>query len=191
MPWIIDYETVLEHMRSRQFKCLYYNSGAFGFPEPMPTRTLAWIGPADPTIKPAAKPFTRQVAEPYEQTLAQMALKLWQEVLPGRVWLMPMSHWSYELSHGSREWMPALIENLDLDPGLLENRTNAAAIEFSPEETEPFEFFVGRLLMMLSSSDFMIAFPGRDTLCTLHHHKQLWWTTTDEAVIEAVERIVK
>jgi hypothetical protein len=187
LPWIIEYAAVLEQMRSRNFKCLYYNSGAFGFADPAGTKTLAWVGPDDPTIKPAAKPFTRRVAEPFDLTLAKMAAKLWREKLPGRAWLMPMSHWSFELTHGSREWMPALIENLDLDPGLLQNRNNAAAIEFGPEETPLFQHFVGRLLLMLQSSDFMIAFPGRPALCTLHHHKQLWWTTTDDAVIEAVE----
>jgi hypothetical protein len=187
VPWIIDYETVLHQMKSQDFKCLYYNSGAFGFPETSLTRTLAWSGPEDPTVKPAARELMRAVAPPYESNLAGMAAKLWRQQLPGRAWLMPMSHWSYELSHGSREWMPALIESLDLDPGLLENRNNAAAIEFSTAEAELFTHFVGRLLLMLNNSDFMIAFPGRPTLCTVHHHKQLWWTTTDEAVLEAVE----
>jgi hypothetical protein len=189
VPWIIDYETVLQQMKSQGFKCLYYNSGAFGFPETALTRTLAWTGPEDPTVKPAARELMRPVGPPYETNLATMAAKLWQQKLLGRAWLMPMSHWSYELSHGSREWMPALIENLDVDPGLLENRNNAAAIEFGAEEIEPFTHFVGRLLLMLNNSDFMIAFPGRGTLCTVHHHKQLWWTTTDDAVLEAVEEL--
>ena len=189
MPWIIDYQMVLEQMRSQKFKCHYYNSGAFGFPDLSMTRTLAWVGPEDPTIKPSARPFIRQVAEPYEETLAAMATKLWLEQLPGRAWVMPMSHWAYELSHGSREWMPALVEGLDVDPGLLQTRNNAAAIEFAPSEPQRFEHFVGRLLMLLNGSDFMIAFPGRSTLCTLHHHKQLWWTTTNEPVIEAVEEM--
>ena len=190
MPWIIDYPTVLEQMRSQQFKCLYYNSGAFGFADPVGTKTLAWIGPEDSTIKPMAKPFTRRVAEPYDLTLASLATKLWKEKLPGKVWLMPMSHWHYELTHGCREWMPALVENLGLDPGLLENRNNGAAIEFAAGEVELFEHFVGRLLLMLQASDFMIAFPGRQTLCTIHHHKQLWWTTTEEDVIDAIEALV-
>jgi hypothetical protein len=202
LPWIIDYEMVLEQMRAQKFKCHYYNSGAFGFADagpaaatpaapaaPAAPRTLAWIGPDDPTIKPAARALTRPVPSPYEQTLARLASRLWQQCLPGRVWIMPMSHWAYELSHGSREWMPALIENLDLDPGLLETRNNAAAIEFGATETPRFEHFAERLLMMLTSSDFMIAFPGRPALCTLHHHKQLWWTTTDDHVLTAVDSL--
>jgi hypothetical protein len=191
LPWIIDYEMVLEQMRSQQFRCHYYNSGAFGFPDPSRTRTIAWVGPDDPTIKPAARSLTRPVPEPYEENLATLATDLWQRRLPGRAWVMPMSHWAYELSHGSRDWLPALIENLDLDPGLLEGRNNAAAIEFGPTETERFNHLVRRLLLMLTGSDFMIAFPGRPVLCALHHHKQLWWTTTDEKIIAAAEEMVK
>jgi hypothetical protein len=56
---------------------------------------------------------------------------------------------------------------------------------------EPFEHCVERLLMMLMSSDFMISFPGKPVLCTLHHHKQLWWMSTDAKVIEAVEELAK
>src|SRR5258706_14224959 len=166
---------VLEQMRSQGFKCNYYNSGAFGFADSSATKTLAWIGQEDSTIKPAARPFVRAVTEPWEPTLAAMAAKVWQEQLPGRVWAMPMSHWAHELNHGSREWMPALLENLELDPGLLQNRNNAAAIEFGAAEVEPFTHFTERLLMMLHTGDFMLAFPGRPVLCTLHHHKQLWW----------------
>src|SRR5437867_4066686 len=109
MPWIIDYEMVLEQMRSQQFKCHYYNSGAFGFADGATTHTLAWVGPDDSSIKPTARPFVRLVPEPYEPTLATMAARLWREQLPGRIWAMPMSHWAYELSHGSRDWMPALL----------------------------------------------------------------------------------
>ena len=191
MPWIIDYTTVLGQMTSQQFKCLYYNGGAFGFAETALTRTLAWIGADDPTIKPAARELTRLVPEPYEANLATMATALWQAELPGRAWLMPKSHWAFELGHGSHEWLPALVESLGLDAGLLENRNNAAAIEFAAEEAEPFRHFVERLLMLLSGSDFTIAFPGRNTLCTLHHHKQLWWTTTEAVVFDAVETMVK
>lgn len=191
MPWIIDYPMVLEQMKGQGFKSLYYNSGAFGFAEPAEVQTVAWVGPDDASIRPAAQPLIRRVAEPYEDRLAHMAGQLWQKAIGGRAWVMPMSHWAYELDHGSRDWMPALIENLDLDPGLLANRNNGAAIEFSPGEVEPFEHCVERLLMMLMSSDFMIAFPGKSVLCTLHHHKQLWWMSTDAKVIEAVEELAK
>lgn len=183
---MIEYSAVLEKMSPPQFKCHYYNSGAFGFPESANARTLAWIGPEDSTIRPEAQVLTRRVVPPYEATLAKMATRLWQDQIGGRAWVMPKSHWAFELGHGSREWMPALIDGLGLDFGLLENKTNAAAIEFTANEPEPFERFLAGLLTLLHGSDFMIAFPGRGILCTLHHHKQLWWTTTEKKVIEAV-----
>ena len=86
-------------------------------------------------------------------------IRAWQELLPGRVWVMPMSHWSYELDFGSREWMPALLESIGLDPGQLLTRNNAAAIEFTPNEIPALEHFAAGLLQMLVASDFAIAFP--------------------------------
>ena len=191
MPWIIEYDCVLEQMRQHGLKCNYHNSGAFAFPEPKDVRTLGWVGPPDETIRPQVRPLTRQVGEPYEENLARLCTGVWQTNFPGRVWAMPMSHWSYELNYGSRDWMPALIENVELDPGLLEGRNNAAAIEFSAEEGPLLQHFVQRLLEMLLGSDFMLAFVGRPVLCTVHHHKQLWWQTTEGGVLAALEGAVK
>jgi hypothetical protein len=189
MPWIIDYTLVTDHLTRLGLKCNYYNSGAFGFADPAGAKHVAWIGPEDTTIRPAARPFVRQIAPPYEPTLATLATGAWQSHFPGRVWAMPMSHWAYELDYGSRDWMPALIEHVGVDPGLLQNRNNAAAIEFGPHEARQFTHFAQRLLEMLLSSDFMLAFLGPPTpvLCTLHHHKQLWWTSKDDAVLAALD----
>jgi hypothetical protein len=41
---------------------------------------------------------------------------------------------------------------------------------------------------MLTASDFAIAFPRRAVLCTLHHHKQLWWQTTDTGLADALRK---
>jgi hypothetical protein len=190
MPWIIDYDIVTERMREQRLKCNYYNSGAFGFADPAGVRHLGWIGPDDPTIRPAARAFTRPVPPPYEQNLADRFVRAWREHFPGRVWAMPMSHWAYELDFGSRDWMPALIEHIGVDPGLLEGRNNAAAIEFGPADAEHLHHFVKRLLENLMSSDFMLAFVGQPILCTLHHHKQLWWTVRGDEVIEKLESIL-
>jgi hypothetical protein len=191
MPWIIDYDIVTEHMQKQKLKCNYYNSGAFGFADPAGVKHLGWIGPDDPTIRPAARELTRPVPAPYEENLADRLTRAWQKLLPGRVWAMPMSHWAYELAYGSRDWMPALIEHIDLDPGLLEGRNNAAAIEFAPTESHHFKHFTQRLLEMLLGSDFMLAFlgPKDPVLCTLHHHKQLWWTLKDETTLAALDAL--
>jgi hypothetical protein len=184
MPWIIDYEVVVEQMRRQKLKCNYYNSGAFGFADPRGVQHVGWIGPDDPTLRPAAREVAQAVAPPYEANLAELLTKTWLEHFPGRVWAMPMSHWAYELDYGSRDWLPALIEHIDLDPGLLQTRNNGAAIEFATNESHHFRHFTQRLLEMLMASDFMLAFIGQPILCTLHHHKQLWWSTTDQKVVK-------
>lgn len=188
MPWIIDYSVVLDQMRQHRFKSLYYNSGAFGFPPEAQPQTIGWIGPEDSTIKPEMLALAKKILPPHEENLAKLLIRAWQELLPGKIWVMPMSHWSYELDFGSREWMPALLESIGLDPGQLSTRNNAAAIEFAQTESAAVEHFTQRLLQMLTASDFAIAFPRRPVLCSLHHHKQLWWQTTDPAVAESLRQ---
>jgi len=191
MPWIIDYAIVVEQMKLQKLKCNYYNSGAFAFADPADVRFVGWIGADDPTLRPAAREMARSVPPPYEENLADLITRTWLDHFPGRLWAMPMSHWAYELDYGSRDWMPALIEHIDLDPGLLQGRNNAAAIEFSVNEAHHFRHFTQRLLEMLLSSDFMLAFVGQPLLCTLHHHKQLWWTTNDTNAVEVLENAVR
>ena len=38
----------------------------------------------------------------------------------------------------------------------------------------------------LRFSDFLLAFPDRPALCTVHHHEQVWWQTTYEALARAL-----
>ena len=171
-------------------RSLYYNSGVFGFPADVPARSLGWIGPPDETIRESAKPLVRQISEPYEANLTDLLVKAWKEILPGRIWVMPASHWAYELDFGSKEWMPALLEGIGVDPGLLQHRTTAAAIEFAPEEFPALSHFTLRLLEMLQASDFAIAFPHRKVVCSIHHHRQLWWTSAEDAVSDALDKLV-
>ena len=189
MAWIVDYVQVLEQMTGQGLRSLYFNSGAFGFPEGAATESVGWVGPPDASLRPAAQAIARHVPPPYEQHLASLLVRAWQDHLPGKVWLMPKSHWAYELDYGSPEWMPALLENAGIDAGQLQPRTNAAAIEFNPSEAEPFSRIVQGLLRMLLGSDFAVAFPGRPVVCTLHHHKQVWWTSTDRALIQTLDRM--
>jgi hypothetical protein len=182
MPTIVDYPIVLERMEGEGFRCLYHNSGAFGFVDEDGTESVGWIGAADETIKPAARVLAREVPPPIEENLTVLAMRVWREHLPGSVWVMPKSHWAYELEFGSREWMEALLEKIGIDPALLSERNNAAAIEFEADETEQFQLFLRQLLTKLAGSDFFLAFPGRRTICTVHNHKQLWWTTGDESI---------
>src|SRR4051794_24058408 len=100
VPWIIDYSVVLEQMRGQRFKSLYYNSGAFGFPPDVATEIVGWIGPPDETIRAEARAMTVAVPAPFESNLARLLASAWQERLPSRAWVMPMSHWAFELDHG-------------------------------------------------------------------------------------------
>jgi hypothetical protein len=96
----------------------------------------------------------------------------------GSAWVMPKSHWAYELMFGSAEWMPQLLREAGLSPEDLSRRHDGSAVEFSPGEEALFERLLAGLLGRLLGSDFLVAWPGRQIVCTVHHHKQLWWTTT-------------
>lgn len=187
MPRMLAYDVLQAEMDRQHFRSLYYNSGAFGFPNRSQVRTVAWIGPEDPTIRPAAIPFVRRVGPPYESVLAEMAVSVWRDMLPGPLWLMPMSHWAFELGHGSRAWLPQVLQSIGVDPAPLDSQTTGSPIEFAPGEIEPLRVLTQQLLEHLTGSDFMLVFPSRPVLCTLHHHKQLWWQTTDLALYQILE----
>lgn len=190
LPWIVDYEQVLSQMKGQGLRCLYYNSGAFGFADGAAVHSLGWIGPEDSSLRPSARELAVQVDSPHEATLSELTVRAWQDDLPGKVWLMPKSHWAYELDFGSRDWMPSVLERAGIDPGLLQSRTNAAAIEFNLDELNSFKHVIEGLLRMLLGSDFALAFPGRQVVCTIHHHKQVWWQSTDAPFIDRLRRMI-
>jgi hypothetical protein len=190
MPQLIDYQHVLQRMTATGFRSLYYNSGAFGFPPEEPARSFGWIGPADPTIRDAARPLTRKAPKPYDASLAALAERAWQTLLIGPAWIMPKSHWAYELDFGSKEWMPDLLAEIGVPVESLRGRNNAAAIEFAASEATPMRRLVLGLLVNLYGSDFALAFPGRPVVCTIHSHKQLWWTTTDESIADGLDLLL-
>ncbi len=189
MPEIVEYSLVLSCMLSQGMRSLYYNSGAFGFSAEITTQACGWIGPADPTLRPEAAPFIRLVPPPYEFNLTDLLLKLWHDRLDGPLWMMPKSHWSYELQFGSHEWLPDLLREVGVDPSLLIERNNAAALAFDPSEMSRVAQFTRCLLQKLRGSDFALAFPGHPVSCTLHHHKQLWWLTTDQELAAQIQAI--
>ena len=190
MARVVDYDTVLEQLLGQGLKSLYYNSVSFGFPPGVVTHTVGWVGPPDPTIRPAALPFTRQVPPPYGSGLRDRAIRAWQDLLPGVVWVMPRSHWAYELDFGSAAWMPGALARAGIDSTTLAPLTTGVAVEFSPDEVDAFGTFLDALLAHLSgSSDFQLAWPGRPVVCTVHHHKQLWWTTPDAATHARLEQL--
>jgi hypothetical protein len=190
VPTIVDYEHVLQRMTAEGFRSLYHNSGAFGFASGADVRYLGWIGPADASMRAEVREHTRPIEPPYEQNLACLTGEVWTQHLSNVAWLMPMSHWSYELDFGSRDWMPAALDAVGVDGSELVTRANGAALEFQPHERALMESILAQLLTHLRTSDFMLAFPGRPMLCTVHHHKQLWWQTTDVDLLRRVERVL-
>jgi hypothetical protein len=190
VPSIVNYPVVLNTLLGAGLESLYHNSGAFGFPRTAPAHHVGWIGPKDTTIKESALPLIRRVAEPYAPALADLAVRMWIEHLPGPVWLMPRNHWAFELDHGNSGWMPDVLRGVGIDPAALSGRNDGAAIEFAADEAATLAPALEKLLTGLWGSDFALAWPGRPILCTVHHHTQLWWTTTDAELLEALELTV-
>jgi hypothetical protein len=180
VPWIIDYQTVLERMLGMKLVCGVMASGAFAFPPGSSPRTVVWATPQAALLPKPEGATTILFAD--EADLAERAVDVWQTQLQGPAWVLPVSHWAYELDYGSREWLPPLLERLDLD--LLAGRPNAAALEFSRHETERLRLLTDRLLQMLMGSEFLLAFPAQPVLCTVTHEKQLRWTSTDLALMQ-------
>src|SRR5437773_5545483 len=167
MPRVVDYKTASQQLSDAGWISLYHNSGAFGFPRDAVVHSLGWIGPADATIKAEMRPRVVQVAEPYAQTLARLVQQTWTTHLGGECWLMPKSHWHYELHFGNRELLEPLLGRIGIDPAALAERNDGSAIEFAEGESAALRDAARRLLEELRGSDFLLAFPGRATFCTI------------------------
>src|ERR1041385_408003 len=102
MPRLIDYTIVLERTRQSGFVSLYHSSGAFGFASNEGVRMFGLIGADDPTIRESARKWVQQVPPPYESNLVEQLGRVCEK-LATTVWLMPKSHWHYELHFGNRE----------------------------------------------------------------------------------------
>ncbi len=179
MAWIIDYPIVLERMHRMGLRCLYYNSGAFGFTTGAGARTVGWLIGEDASIRAEARSLAMVVTPPTVDRLAELAVEAWTTLWPGPVWITPRSHWAYELDFGSRPWLPEALERLGLDPGMLLGRNNGSAIELRADEGDAARFFIRRLLEMLQGSDFQLTFPDRPAVATIHHHQQIWWSAAE------------
>ena len=167
-------------MTEAGFVSLYHNSGAFGFADPAGVETIGWITRDDPTIRPAARAMATivvDVSEPFQRAASAIA---------GDAWLMPKSHWHYELHFGNRQLLEDVLPTIGVDASLLRERNDGSAIEFAVGESTLLTKTIGRLLEKLAGSDFLIAWPGGQTLCTVHHHKQLWWQTRRRESIDPI-----
>ena len=178
MPRIVDYADVHARMIAAGFVSLYHNAGAFGFPAGADWKMRGWVGPEDPTIRLAARPYIIEVPKPYAANLAAIFLRSRRHIR-GEAWLMPKSHWHFELHDGNPRLLESLLPQIGIDAALLRDRNDGSAIVFDVDEEQMLGHAVERLLLELYGSDFLIAFPDAATVCTVHHHVQLWWQTTD------------
>ncbi|HEX5244014.1 MAG TPA: hypothetical protein VFW23_12185 [Tepidisphaeraceae bacterium] len=184
MPQIVDYPVVLDRMTALSMKCLYYNSGAFGPADHSATKIIGWIGGEDPTIRPDARAVAKIVQPPIEKNLAQLVESAWKTIVRGPIWFMPKSHWAFELDFGNHAWLSPALEAAQVDWKALAPRTNASAVEFGVNESDAASALLQAILTHLVGSDFALAWPSWPVACTIHHHKQLWWTTSDVSLHE-------
>jgi hypothetical protein len=188
VPLVIEYAIALQQLQQQGLVCNYFNGGAFGFPRGLDVHVLGWIAADDPTIRPQMRPHIRQIPAPAEANMSQAAVRSWQNEFPRVAWIMPLSHWAFELDFGSKSWLPALIESTGIDPKVLAGRSDASPVSFSPDEAPHLGNFLQTLLENLAASDFMLAFPPHPLLCTIHHHKQLWWVSPEKSVLDRISR---
>lgn len=191
MPQIVDYPIVLERMQSQGMKSLYYNSGAFGPTDRSATKAIGWIGGEDPTIRPEARALAKIVAPPVEQNLTNLVESAWKTILPGPIWFMPKSHWAFELDFGNHAWLSPALEAANVDWKALAPRTNASAVEFDASESNAATVLLQAILTHLAGSDFALAWPSWPVACTIHHHKQVWWMTSEASLHERLGAIYR
>lgn len=193
MPRVIDYAQVLASLTGAGMESLYYNSGAFGYIESTSVESVGWILRDDLTLRPAARDIARLILPGDETTLAAMAGTIWATHLSDcAAWVLPKSHWAYELDFGSYSWLPAALVEAGVEPQFLADRHDGAAVEFSLYERPQVEALTATLLQRLAGSDFMILFRHGETvpaICTVHHHKQLWWTTPHPPLAAALRAL--
>ena len=113
MAQVIDYPLVLREMQAVGMRCLYHNSGAFGFEPAASTFVAGWVRARRRNDSAGRAADVRQVPPPYPPELARLAVRAWREVFAGRAWLMPKSHWAYELEFGSHAWLPDCLRGRD------------------------------------------------------------------------------
>jgi hypothetical protein len=104
---------------------------------------------------------------------------------------MPMSHWAYELEFGNPTWLGSALRDATIDPAPLRACNQAAAIEFLATESAAFAAMMGQLMTHLANSDFALAFPDRPILATIHHHRQIWWSSPDAKLIAEISALTE
>jgi len=189
MAQVVGYHEVLDKLTRAGLECLYHNSGAFGFGDGTATHSVGWILREDATIRASARELA-VIVPGDESTLAARAVKVWKSVASNSpAWILPKSHWAYELDFGSPVWLAAALTDIGIDAHALAGQNNGSAIAFTPDERTACQKLIEQLLTHLAGSDFALVLGGGAVLCTIHHHKQLWWTTRDANVATTLRHV--
>ena len=181
MARVIDYRDVLKQADTLGLISAYYNTGAFTFPAGETVHIVGWVGGADPTVRPGLATVTTD--EPVAANLVARLMAVWPGLIDGPAWVMPKSHWAFELDHGNGEWLTPALTAVGVDADVLRGRTDGAAIAFDGGDPA-MAGLIETLLNRLTASDFAVLFPRHRHLVTIHHHVQLWWQTTDTDLAE-------
>ena len=188
MARVVDYPLVLARAELLGLRQAYYNAGAFAYPPDEAVRVVGWVGPDDPTVR-VDRGFTLvPTPEPYAANLARRLGEIWPAVVGGEAWVMPKSHWSFELGHGNGDWLAPALAAAGVDPDALRPRTDGSAVAFAPGDPAVL-VLVEALLDGLKMSDFAVLFPDHRHLVTVHHHRQLWWQTPDASLADRLAAI--
>jgi hypothetical protein len=182
MPKIVNYDAVVAEAEAMGLHSLYHRSGSFGFGDGVLVQHIGWLGPPDSTLRPVANLLVRQAAEPHARRLADALAYAGAELHVTNTWLLPMSHWAYELTFGGGEWLGELLGNIGVDAESLRDRTDGSAIAFAPDELAALKLAAATLLDRLTGSDFAVLMPKTRLVGTIHHHRQIWWTTDDAGI---------
>ena len=178
MPNLVDYQTVLSTLTASGLVCNYHNSGSFGLTA-VDSQTVGWLTEADPTIRPEMLQRSRIIGS---GGLIGNLQRMWLSHLSTTLWIMPASHWAFELTYGNAAWLPQRLKSIGIDPDILRDRNDGSAIAFAPQESDAMGTLVNDLLTCSTGSDFTAAWPGHAAVAMLHHHQQIWWRTTDVAL---------
>ncbi len=104
----------------------------------MTTRSVGWVGPPDPTIRPAARTLARHVPPPYEPNLADLATSAWLDHLPGPAPRVAQESLGVRAGLRPAWWMPSALRDVGVDAQSLVAETTGVELEFQPADAEAF-----------------------------------------------------
>jgi hypothetical protein len=174
MPEVLSYQQVETVLRAKSLRCLYFNSGSWGFTEQ--AGAVGWLLGDDPTLTPAARKIARVVG-PVDQLVAAV-LEACHRV-GGEIWILPGSHWAYELDFGTPTMLDVLRRADVVGVDGLVGRNDGSAVRFLATEQSQLAGVLRELFSTGTTSDYQLILPEMPVLAILHHHVQVWWQAKD------------